>query len=111
MNKLQQLVLRNSLSRQFGSSSKVSSSASKAALSPDGNGLELRPAPAQAETMLDMGTRNIFSPEQDMFRSTVRKFVREEMAPQQAKFEEDGQPSRDIWLSLGKNGLLGKASF
>jgi len=107
MYKLQQLVLRNSLSRQFGSSSKASSSASKAALSPDGNGLELRPAPAQAETMLDMGTRNIFSPEQDMFRSTVRKFVREEMAPQQAKFEEDGQPSRDIWLSLGKNGLLG----
>ena len=110
MNKLQQLVLRSSFSRQFGSSSKVSSSP-RAALSPDGNGIELRPAPAQAETMLDMGTRNIFTPEQDMFRSTVRKFVREEMAPLQAKFEEDGQPTRDIWLSLGKNGLLGKASF
>ena len=108
MNKIQQLVLRSGLSRQFCSSAKVSSSSSSPALSQDDRGMELRPAPAQAETMLDMGTRNIFSQEQDMFRSTVRKFVKEELLPLQAKFEEDGQPTRDIWLSLGKHGLLGK---
>ena len=33
--------------------------------------------------------------------------MREELAPQQTKFEEDGQPSREAWLSLGSQGLLG----
>ena len=39
---------------------------------------------------------------QDMFREVVRRFVREELAPQQKAFEEAGQPSREIWRALGK---------
>ena len=39
---------------------------------------------------------------QDMFREVVRRFMREELAPQQKAFEEAGQPSREIWRALGK---------
>merc|ERR1719347_1247820 len=66
-----------------------------------------RLAPAQSGRMDDLGTRNIFTPEQDMFRESVRRYMREELAPQQTKFEEAGQPSREAWLSLGSQGLLG----
>merc|ERR1719347_710857 len=66
-----------------------------------------RLAPAQSGRMDDLGTRNIFTPEQDMFRESVRRYMREELAPQQTKFEEDGQPSREAWLSMGSQGLLG----
>eukprot|EP00092_Neocalanus_flemingeri_P001549 GFUD01001651.1.p1 GENE.GFUD01001651.1~~GFUD01001651.1.p1 ORF type:complete len:436 (-),score=123.79 GFUD01001651.1:140-1447(-) len=67
----------------------------------------LRPAATQMKTMLDVGSRNIFSPEQDMFREAARKFMWDELVPQQEKFEEMGQPSRESWLAMGKQGLLG----
>merc|ERR1712002_846148 len=66
--------------------------------------------------MLDIGSRHIFrdfhrkpifTPEQDMFREATRKFMKDELAPQQEKFEEMGQPTREAWLAMGKQGLLG----
>ena len=33
--------------------------------------------------------------------------MRDVLAPQQAKFEEMGQPSREAWLAMGEQGLLG----
>jgi len=42
-----------------------------------------------------------------MFRESVRKFMRDELAPQQDSFEEAGQPSREAWEALGSQGLLG----
>jgi hypothetical protein len=36
--------------------------------------------------MMDIGTRAIFSPEQDMFRESVRKFMQTELGPQQVEF-------------------------
>jgi len=57
--------------------------------------------------LTDIGSRNIFTEEQDMFREAVRRFMREEVAPQQKAFEEVGQPTREIWRALGKMGLLG----
>ena len=33
--------------------------------------------------------------------------MREELAPLQAAFEEAGQPSKEVWRSLGQHGLLG----
>merc|ERR1711970_791384 len=33
--------------------------------------------------------------------------MRDELAPQQEKFEEMGQPTREAWLAMGKQGLLG----
>merc|ERR1712066_507224 len=58
-------------------------------------------------TMLDIGSRNIFNNDQDMFREQVRRWMRERLAPQQVPFEEAGQPSKDIWLEMGAQGLLG----
>ena len=66
-----------------------------------------RPAATQMKNMLDIGSRRIFTPEQDMFRESTRKFMRDVLAPQQAKFEEMGQPSREAWLAMGEQGLLG----
>jgi len=66
-----------------------------------------RPAPAQSGAMTDIGTRSIFTPDHDIFRTSVRKFFREECAPLQDEFEKTGQPTREIWKALGSNGLLG----
>jgi len=66
-----------------------------------------RPAATQMKNMLDIGSRNIFTPEQDMFRESARKFMRDVLAPQQEKFEEMGQPTRESWLAMGEQGLLG----
>ena len=38
---------------------------------------------------------------QDMFREVVRKFLQEQVAPQQPAFEEAGQASREVWKALG----------
>merc|ERR1719187_2033480 len=43
--------------------------------------------------MMDIGCRSIFDSDQDMFREVVRKWMREQLAPQQDRFEEEGQPS------------------
>merc|ERR1711915_890602 len=67
----------------------------------------IRPAPTQMKTMLDIGTRNIFTPEQDMFRESTRKFMRDVLAPQQDEFEKNGQPSREAWRAMGEQGLIG----
>jgi len=67
----------------------------------------VRPATAQMDRLTDIGARSIFTPEQDMFREVVRKFLQEQVAPQQTAFEEAGQPSKEVWKALGAMGLLG----
>jgi long-chain-acyl-CoA dehydrogenase len=57
--------------------------------------------------MLEIGSRAIFSAENDMFREHVRRFMRERLAPLQNSFENEGQPSREIWKEMGAQGLLG----
>jgi len=69
--------------------------------------LEVRPAAVQTGTMLDIGTRQIFTPDNDMFREHVRRFMREKLAPVQAEFEKTGEPTRSIWEQMGELGLLG----
>ena len=61
----------------------------------------LRPAAVQAATMMDVGTRSIFTGEHDMFRESVRRFMKEKLEPLQVPFEEAGQPSKEIWLEMG----------
>ncbi|XP_023320783.1 long-chain specific acyl-CoA dehydrogenase, mitochondrial [Eurytemora carolleeae] len=67
----------------------------------------IRPAPAQMGKMTDIGSRKLFSTDQDMFRESVRKFMREELQPQQESFEDAGQPTRESWQAMGRQGLLG----
>lgn len=68
---------------------------------------EGRPEVSQAATMMDVGTREIFSSEHDMFRQNVRRFFQEEVVPHHSKWEKDGQVSREVWEKAGQNGLLG----
>lgn len=66
--------------------------------------------PAQAETLLDIGTRKIFSEEHDIFRRSVRKFFTEEVVPYQSRYEEQGYMDREIWERMGASGMLGVAA-
>lgn len=49
----------------------------------------------------------VFTPEHEMFRSTVRKFIEKEMEPQLKTWDAQGYVDRDIWYKAGKAGLLG----
>ena len=50
--------------------------------------------------------RSLFSEELNMFRDTVRRFMEQDVAPQHARWEEQGHVDREIWLKAGANGLL-----
>ncbi|HEY2203619.1 MAG TPA: acyl-CoA dehydrogenase family protein [Pseudonocardia sp.] len=51
--------------------------------------------------------RTIFSDDHHAFRDLVRTFVEREVAPHHERWEEEGQVSREVWLTAGKAGLLG----
>jgi len=70
-------------------------------------GHAFRPSAVQMAKMTDIGCRSLFTPEQDMFRESTRKFMIDELAPQQDLFEEIGQPTREAWQAMGRQGLLG----
>ncbi len=50
--------------------------------------------------------RSLFSPEHDMWRETVRRFVEKEIVPYHAQWEKDGIVPRELWLKAGEAGLL-----
>jgi citronellyl-CoA dehydrogenase len=47
------------------------------------------------------------TPEHEMFRSTVRKFVETELAPRSREFDEMGRIDKSIYKKMGDLGLLG----
>jgi len=75
--------------------------------SEDGSEQVFRPSNVQSKRMDDVGTRSIFTPEQDMFRESVRKFMQDTLAPQQEAFEKAGEPTREAWKAMGAQGLIG----
>ena len=50
--------------------------------------------------------RNLFQPEHDMWRETVRKFIEKEIVPYHHIWEEQGIVPRELWLKAGEAGLL-----
>ena len=50
--------------------------------------------------------RTLFSPEHEVFRDTVRRFIAEQVTPHHADWEKAGQVPRDLWRQAGKMGLL-----
>lgn len=66
-----------------------------------------RPAAAQMPKMTDIGSRRIFTSDQDIFRQSVRRFMQDVLVPQQKTFEINGEPSREAWMAMGEQGLLG----
>ncbi|MCZ0735867.1 acyl-CoA dehydrogenase family protein [Phreatobacter sp. AB_2022a] len=53
-----------------------------------------------------MVPRTIYTPEHEMFRDSVRRFIAREVAPHHAQWEKDGQVSRELWKKAGELGLL-----
>ncbi|GAA3985336.1 acyl-CoA dehydrogenase [Thermobifida alba] len=51
--------------------------------------------------------RQLFTPEHDVFRETVRSFLAREVLPHYEQWEKDGIVSRDAWRAAGEQGLLG----
>uniref|UniRef100_A0A9J7Z603 Long-chain specific acyl-CoA dehydrogenase, mitochondrial n=2 Tax=Cyprinus carpio TaxID=7962 RepID=A0A9J7Z603_CYPCA len=66
-----------------------------------------RPETPMAKTLMDIGTRRIFSEEHDLFRKNVRRFFQEEVVPYHAQWEKAGEVSREVWKKAGEHGLLG----
>jgi acyl-CoA dehydrogenase len=50
--------------------------------------------------------RSLFSPEHEMWRETVRRFVEKEIVPYHAQWEHDGIVPRELWLKAGEAGML-----
>ena len=51
----------------------------------------LRLPPCQMPNMLDIGSRSIFDEDHDIFRSSVRRFMRDELAPNHKHYEAQGK--------------------
>jgi len=50
--------------------------------------------------------REIFEPEHESFRSTVRSFIEKEISPHHEQWEKDGLVYRSVWTRAGELGLL-----
>ncbi|HSE54261.1 MAG TPA: acyl-CoA dehydrogenase family protein, partial [Nocardioidaceae bacterium] len=50
--------------------------------------------------------REIFEPEHESFRSTVRSFIEKEISPHHEQWEKDGLVDRSVWTRAGERGLL-----
>jgi len=50
--------------------------------------------------------RTIFTPEHELFREQVRKFIETEITPYHSQWDKDEIVPREIWLKAGAAGLL-----
>ena len=50
--------------------------------------------------------RTLFSSEHETFRDSVRRFMREEVAPHDERWQEQGYADKDAWRKAGANGFL-----
>jgi acyl-CoA dehydrogenase len=50
--------------------------------------------------------RTVFREDHEIFRSQVRRFVDNEIAPHHAQWEHDGIVPKSVWLKAGAEGLL-----
>lgn len=50
--------------------------------------------------------RPIFTPDHEVFRASVQRFVAERIVPHHARWEEQGFVDRDVWTAAGAAGLL-----
>ncbi len=53
--------------------------------------------------------RELYGPDHEAFRETVRAFLAKEVAPHHERWEKDGVVDREVWRSAGRQGLLGLA--
>lgn len=55
---------------------------------------------------LDALPRSAYNEDHEAFRRTVRQFMQTEIAPNAAKWQEDGMVPKDIWPKAGELGML-----
>ena len=53
-----------------------------------------------------MISRTLFNEEQDMLRESARRFMEKEVAPNHARWEEQGYVDRSLWAQAGAAGFL-----
>ncbi|NYV77602.1 acyl-CoA dehydrogenase family protein [Streptomyces sp. UH6] len=53
--------------------------------------------------------RELYGPDHEAFRETVRTFLAKEVVPHHERWEKDGVVDREVWRSAGRQGLLGMA--
>lgn len=53
--------------------------------------------------------RDLYDPDHEAFRETVRTFLAKEVTPHHERWEKDGVVDREVWRSAGRRGLLGMA--
>jgi long-chain-acyl-CoA dehydrogenase len=53
------------------------------------------------------GLRTLLEPEHEVFRESVREFVRREVVPHQQRWDDQRLIDRETWLEAGKQGVLG----
>lgn len=59
------------------------------------------------ESMLDIGTRSLFNTDHDIFRESVRRFLKNRVKPFQNEWDDIGYVPRELWTDAGEMGLLG----
>src|SRR6266446_8556660 len=67
--------------------------------------MALRRIPAPQER--SMASDIYATPEHELFRQTVRKFVHEELAPRAREFDEMGRIDKHLYKKMGDLGMLG----
>lgn len=50
--------------------------------------------------------RTLFTPEHETFRASVARFMKQEVEPNDERWQEQGYADRDVWLKAGRNGFL-----
>ena len=50
--------------------------------------------------------RTLFTPDHEAFRDSVRRFMNEEVAPHEERWQEQGYVDREVWQKAGANGFL-----
>jgi acyl-CoA dehydrogenase len=50
--------------------------------------------------------RTLFSPEHETFRGSVRRFMEQEVAPHDERWQEQGYADKAVWRKAGENGFL-----
>ena len=85
----------------------VKSAASRRAIFAGARTLSTRPEPQHADSLMQIGTRDIFDADADMYRTMCRAFFENEVVPFHSEWEKAGEVSREVWQSAGKNGILG----
>jgi alkylation response protein AidB-like acyl-CoA dehydrogenase len=50
--------------------------------------------------------RSLFSSDHEQFRATVRKFIAQEVLPEHALWEQEGNVPRELWRKAGQAGIL-----